>query len=129
MELSCYGGIFLRIEYDQNRPIYLQIVERIKYMIVHGKIAPGEKLLSMNDMAVEMDVNPNTMFRVYRQLENDGVTFSQRGLGSFVVEDPDIVKHLSEEMADEILTKAINDLKNLKFSNEQIIAYVTKKLN
>jgi len=120
---------FLKIDYDQNRPIYLQIIERIKYMIVHGEIAPGERLLSMNDMAVEMDVNPNTMFRVYRELENEGVTFSQRGLGSFVVKDPDIVKHLSEEMAEEILTKAITDLKNLEFSNEQIIAHVTKKLN
>ncbi len=119
----------MKIDYDQNRPIYLQIIERIKYMIVHGEIAPGERLLSMNDMAVEMDVNPNTMFRVYRELENEGVTFSQRGLGSFVVKDPDIVKHLSEEMAEEILTKAITDLKNLEFSNEQIIAHVTKKLN
>lgn len=118
----------MKIEYDQNRPIYLQIMERIKYKIVHGEIAPGERLLSMSDMAVEMDVNPNTMFRVYNELESAGVIFSRRGLGSFVVEDDNIVKKLTEEMANDILTIAITGLRNLKLSDTQIVATVNKKL-
>ncbi|WP_024469158.1 GntR family transcriptional regulator [Treponema pedis] len=118
----------MKVEYDQNRPIYLQIIEKIKYKIIDGEIAPGERLLSMSDMAVEMDVNPNTMFRVYRDLEAQGVTFSQRGLGSYVVYDSDIVKKLSNEMAEDILNTAIEGLKKIKFSDSQIIEAVTKKL-
>ena len=123
--LRFLGGDFFQMEYDLNRPIYLQIIEKIKYKIINGEIAPGERMASISDMAAEMDVNPNTMFRVYKELEMQGIT---RGLGSFVVDDKRLVKRLSDEMANEILDFAITGLRKLKFSNSQIIDAVSKKL-
>ncbi|AAS10665.1 MULTISPECIES: GntR family transcriptional regulator [Treponema] len=118
----------MKVIYDQNRPIYLQIVEKIKCKIVYGELKPGDKIPSMSDMSVEMDVNPNTIFRVYKQLEGEGITESKRGLGSFVVNEPDLVGKLTEEMADQIILPAIEGLRNLKFSDEQIIESIKAKL-
>ncbi|UTC76664.1 GntR family transcriptional regulator [Treponema sp. OMZ 799] len=118
----------MKVVYDQNRPIYLQIIEKIKCKIVYGELKPGDKIPSMSDMSVEMDVNPNTMFRVYKQLESEGVTESKRGLGSFVVNEDDLVDRLSAEMADQIIIPAIEGLRNLKFSDEQIIASIKARL-
>ncbi|AIN93446.1 GntR family transcriptional regulator [Treponema putidum] len=118
----------MKVIYDQNRPIYLQIVEKIKCKIVYGELKPGDKIPSMSDMSAEMDVNPNTMFRVYKQLESEGITESKRGLGSFVVNEADLVKKLTEEMADQIILPAIEGLRNLKFSNEQIMASIKAKI-
>ena len=118
----------MKVVYDQNRPIYLQIVEKIKCKIVYGELKPGDKIPSMSDMSVEMDVNPNTMFRVYKQLESEGITESKRGLGSFVVDEADLVRKLTEEMADQIILPAIEGLRNLKFSDEQIIESIKAKL-
>ncbi|UTC62687.1 GntR family transcriptional regulator [Treponema sp. OMZ 788] len=118
----------MKVVYDQNRPIYLQIVEKIKCKIVYGELNPGDKIPSMSDMSVEMDVNPNTMFRVYKQLESEGVTEAKRGLGSFVVDEKGLVERLTEEMADQIIVPAIEGLRNLKFSDEQIIASIKARL-
>ncbi|UTC66831.1 MULTISPECIES: GntR family transcriptional regulator [unclassified Treponema] len=118
----------MKVVYDQNRPIYLQIVEKIKCKIVYGELKLGDKIPSMSDMAVEMDVNPNTMFRVYKQLENEGITESKRGLGSFVVNEDDLVMRLTGEMADQIILPAIEGLRNLKFSDERIIESIKAKL-
>lgn len=118
----------MKVIYDQNRPIYLQIIERIKREVVNGEIKPGDRILSMSDMSEKMDVNPNTMFRVYKELENQGIIESRRGLGSYLVEDEGVVAKLLEEMAGEILTTAINGLRELNFTDEQIVDAVKSKL-
>ena len=80
--------------YEANRPIYLQIMERIKTYIVLGTLKPGEKLLSLRDMSLKMKVNPNTMTRVYSELEKKGIVETRRGLGTFVLDDDMLAEKL-----------------------------------
>ena len=65
---------------------------------------------------------------INKQLEGEGITESKRGLGSFVVNEPDLVGKLTEEMADQIILPAIEGLRNLKVSDEQIIESIKAKL-
>lgn len=118
----------MKVVYDQNRPIYLQIIEKIKEKIVNGEMKPGERMLSINDMAEKMDVNPNTMFRVYKEMERLGIVETKRGAGSFVVEDSGLIERLLEEMADDILTHAVIRLQKLQFSDDDILKAVKNKL-
>ncbi len=62
----------MTIQLDPTRPIYLQLMEEIKRRTVRGEYAPGSQLPSVRDMAKEMEVNPNTIARVYRELEREG---------------------------------------------------------
>jgi GntR family transcriptional regulator len=65
-------------------PLYLQLTEQIKRAIALGTLAPGEQLPTVKALALELTVNPNTVARVYRELERDGVIDTSPGRGSFV---------------------------------------------
>lgn len=68
-------------------PLYLQLIEQIKRAVALGVLAPGEQLPTVKALALELTVNPNTVARVYRELERDGVIDTSPGRGSFVRTD------------------------------------------
>ena len=68
------------MEYNSSLPIYLQAANSIKQDIVTGKLSPGARLPSVRDLAVEYTINPNTVSRVYKELEMEGVCFTRRGI-------------------------------------------------
>ena len=73
--------------FDMSRPIYAQIVERLKAKILAGIYPPGGHLDSVRDMAAAAGVNPNTMQRALAQLEAEGLVYTERTTGRFVTED------------------------------------------
>ena len=64
--------------FDDNMPIYTQLVYQIKFAIVSGELSPGEKMAGVRDLAADAGVNPNTMQRALQQLEREGLVFTQR---------------------------------------------------
>ena len=70
-------------ELDNDRPIYLQLMERIQQDIVSGIYKPGDRLPSVRDLAVEAAVNPNTMQKALSELERSGLVYSQRTSGRY----------------------------------------------
>lgn len=112
------------ISFDQKTPIYIQIMHLIKRDIVIQKLKPGDKLPSVREMAAELQVNPNTLQRAYQELEREGITYTQRGMGTFVREDNDMIGELKKEMAKEIIDNFIEGMKNLGFTGAEIIKVV-----
>ncbi len=76
----------MRIDPRSHVPIYRQIAEEIRAAVAAGIYRPGEVLPSLRAMAVEIQVNPNTVQRAYDELEREGLIYSQRGRGLFVCE-------------------------------------------
>jgi GntR family transcriptional regulator len=76
----------MRVDPRSHVPIYLQIADEIRAAVAAGLYRPGEALPSLRAMAVEAQVNPNTVQRAYDELEREGLVFSQRGRGLFVAE-------------------------------------------
>ncbi|MBP2031880.1 DNA-binding transcriptional regulator YhcF (GntR family) [Clostridium algifaecis] len=119
----------MSVEFDQNVPIYIQIMNIIKRRIISSKIMPGDKLPSIREMSVKLKVNPNTIQRTYQELEREGITYTQRGTGNFVKEDIKMVKKLKDQMAEQIITNFIGGMKSLGFSNSQIIEIIQRKVD
>ena len=88
--------------FRNDLPIYSQLVEQIKRGIVSGAFAPGERLSSVRDMAMEAGVNPNTMQRALQELEREGLVFSQRSSGRFVTEDVSVIDRARSALAADI---------------------------
>ncbi len=109
------------MEYNSSLPIYLQAANSIKRDIVTGKLSPGEKLPSVRDLAVEYTINPNTVSRVYKELEQEGVCFTRRGMGTFVTEDSGKVQQLKEEMAGALIREFLEGMEQLGFSRTEAI--------
>jgi GntR family transcriptional regulator len=76
----------MQIDPSNHIPIYLQIAEGIRSAVAAGIYRPGEALPSLRALAVEIQVNPNTVQRAYDELEREGLIYSQRGRGLFVSE-------------------------------------------
>jgi DNA-binding transcriptional regulator YhcF (GntR family) len=68
-------------------PIYLQIVNQVKYLVASGRLAPGEELAPIRTLAEQLLVNPNTVARAYRELESAGIVEKRRTAGTYVSEN------------------------------------------
>ncbi len=87
----------ISINYRDSRPVYEQIVDGFKKLIVTGLIKKDEKMPSVREFAAQYAINPNTIQRAYRDLENEGYIYSVPGRGSFVVDVNEVSgKHLAE---------------------------------
>lgn len=107
------------MEYNSSLPIYLQAANSIKRDIVTGKLSPGAKLPSVRELAVAYTINPNTVSRVYKELEAKGICFTRRGTGTFVTEDRKRIQQLKEEMAGALIREFLNGMKQLGFSKSE----------
>lgn len=84
---------------NSHVPIYEQIVEHICGAVAAGVYRPGESLPSIRALALQLLVTPNTVQRAYQELERDGLAFTRKGLGVFVVEDGDATARVRSEAA------------------------------
>lgn len=116
------------MNFDTRIPIYLQIIDKIKKDIILGNIKKGDKLPSVRTMASQLKVNVNTIQRVYQELEREGITYTQRGIGSFITEDEDIIQQIKIDLANNVLESFINGMKELGYSNEKILKYIHEYL-
>lgn len=114
------------MEFNSALPIYLQVVTAIKREIVIGVLQMGEKMPSGRDLALKYTINPNTANRVYKELENEGICFTRRGLGTYVSEDPDLVKRLRDEMAQELLDQFLEGMEKLGISAQEAVELIRK---
>ena len=76
----------LFLDYQDRRPIYEQIVEKFRLLILSGAMEPDSRMPSVRQLAMELSINPNTIQRAYRQLEQEGYIVSLPGKGCFAAE-------------------------------------------
>ena len=74
----------IRISESDGVPIYLQIVNQVKYLVASGRLVPGEELPPIRVLAEKLVVNPNTVARAYRELELGGLLDTHKGTGTFI---------------------------------------------
>ena len=105
--------------YDANSPIWLQVADAIKTDIVTGRRAPGDKLPGGRDIALQYAINPNTAARVYKELENERLVETRRGMGTFVTEDRERISALKQQMAEKAVHEFITKMRKLGVSPEE----------
>ena len=113
---------------DSDRPIFLQIVERIQTDIVSGRYQPGDKLPSVRDLAAEASVNPNTMQKAFAELERTGLVYSRRTSGRFITEDCHMIEQLKTSLATEKMEEFLAQMRQLGFQNDEILSLMNLSL-
>ena len=111
----------LTLNYRDSRPIYGQIKDGLRRLIVTGALEPDEKLPSVRSMAVELAINPNTIQRAYAELESEGFIYSVPGKGSFASRRRDAGEARREELLGR-LRELIAELRYLNVSDSEILA-------
>lgn len=112
--------------FDNERPIYLQIIEHIKLFIVTGEFLPGQKLASVRELASEAGVNPNTMQKALSELENTGLVYSNRTSGRYVTDNPDLINSVREEMAKKNIVSFLLSMEQIGITLKDSIELIQK---
>ena len=115
-------------EIDNDRPNYLQLMERIQRDIIAGVYHPGDKLPSVRDLAVEAAVNPNTMQKALSELERSGLVYSHRTSGRFITEDEAMLKKIKNELASSHITEFIEKMRQLGYQDSEILVLIKEKI-
>lgn len=116
------------MNFDNNLPIYIQIMDYIKKQISNGELKEGDKLDSVRELSTKLKVNPNTVQRTYQELEREELVFTQRGMGTFITEDTETIFKLKRDMASLIVNGFMNEMKELGFSIDEIVKLINERV-
>lgn len=108
------------MQYNSRMPIYLQVIDFIQKQMVQGEILPGERLPSTRALALQYEVNPNTAARIYKEMEIMGLCYTERGLGTFMTKDQNIVTRLRRELADKLTREFVDEMKALGYTPQEM---------
>jgi GntR family transcriptional regulator len=112
----------ITIDPKSGVPLYRQIIESVKFAISRGDLAPGDKLPTVRRLAVELEVNPNTVIRAYREMEIEGLLDPQQGSGTFVTDRrPEVDALERRRMLDQILTELVARASGYGFTLDEVL--------
>lgn len=121
--------MLLSVDPSSPIPIYAQIVSQVRAGVAGGELRPGDALPSVRQLATELRVNPNTVAQAYRELEREGITYVQRGQGTFVAEMGAERKTAERRAAGEALIgRMIDEAFRLGLTAPEVLAAVEKRL-
>ena len=107
------------------RPIYEQIMDNLRRLIISGGVAPGERLPSVRELAAQLAINPNTIQRAYRELENQGYLVTLPGKGTFAAENLSLESRRMELLWQQ-LERAADELRFAGVTQAELIARLQK---
>lgn len=110
--------------FDNNLPIYVQLVEQLKINIISGKIKPGERIPSVRELALKNQVNPNTMQKALGELESLGLIFTERTNGKFVTKDEKLILSFKEEYAKRLVSDFFSSMESIGYSKDEVLDYL-----
>lgn len=110
--------------FNNDKPIYLQLLDNIRMEIVSGILKPGYRLLSVRELALKMKVNPNTLQKALGELENEGLIYTERTNGKFVTNDTKLIENIKIELANKNVLNYLNDMKSIGIDKEDAILYL-----
>ncbi|MDD6070467.1 MAG: GntR family transcriptional regulator [Eubacteriaceae bacterium] len=112
---------------QENVPIYMQIMNKVREAIASGELAPGMRVASVRELAGEFEVNPNTMQRALNELEREGLLVSERTSGRFVTNDTKRISELKIRMASETADRFRKEMTVLGYSESEMIDFFLKR--
>lgn len=114
----------MNFSFDNNLPIYVQLVDELKKYIVSGEIKPGEKLMSVRDLANVAKVNPNTMQKALVELENAGLLYTERTSGRYVTKDISKITEIKNAYAKKLAQDYIFNMQKIGISKDEALKYL-----
>ena len=114
----------ITLNYRDARPIYEQVRDGLRRLIVSGAIADGEKLPSVRELAAEAGINPNTVQRAFSELEREGLIYTQRATGKYVTENEADIKSAREDLARTQVADFLRAMQSLGFSVGDVLSLI-----
>ena len=112
--------------FDNNIPIYIQLLDYLKIYLISGVFKSGEKLPSVREFATTFKVNPNTMQKALSELESMKLIYTERTNGKFVTEDKKLIEKLKDEYALTLAKSYFQGMKRIGLGKAESIKYLER---
>ena len=116
----------ITLDYSDSRPIYEQIVEKYKLLILKGVLAPDEQMPSVRNLAMDISTNPNTVQKAYALLESEGLIESRSGAKSYMTLSPQRIADLRAELLTSDIRLMVNALKQSGLSRQEALILIDR---
>ena len=114
-------------KFTSDKPVYLQIADRLTKSVLSGEYKPGEQIPSVRQLALEAAVNPNTVQHAFTELENNGLIISKNTVGRFVTDDVAIIEECRNDLAKSIAKDFLKNMSHLSITPEQAIKIIEEE--
>ena len=118
-----------KVDVKSPLPVYEQVKRAIKLAVLSGRLKEGEKLMSLRELALKLQINPNTIIKIYTQLETEGYIYSRPGAGYFVRVDHEKIKTEKYELFEKETQDYISKIIALGYSFEDILEIMKRYFN
>lgn len=115
------------MKYSGDSPIYLQIYDNILHKIARGEYAPGEAISSVRELALQYQVNPNTMSKVLSMLDQEKLSYTERTSGRFITDDQNRIQKLKEQLIEQSVQKYLKEATSLGFTKQEAIKHLEEQ--
>ncbi|MFR3567392.1 GntR family transcriptional regulator [Paraclostridium sordellii] len=112
---------------NDKEPVYIQIIRYIKQQIVRGDLQPGDSIPSRREMAVNIKVNPNTVQKSYKEMEDMGIITTQRNYQSNITTDENLINKIKEDLINESMEVFIENMKAINVNKEDLINIINDR--
>ncbi|RDY26848.1 GntR family transcriptional regulator [Romboutsia weinsteinii] len=109
---------------NDREPVYLQIIRYIKQKIVRGELNPGDTIASRREMAVNLKVNPNTVQKSYKEMEDMGIINTIKSYQSSITTNENIINNIKSELIKESMQVFIENMKAINVEKEEILKII-----
>jgi GntR family transcriptional regulator len=118
----------IHISANDGVPIYLQIVNQVKYLVGSGRLSAGDEMPPIRVLAERLLVNPNTVARAYRELELAGIVTKRRTTGTYVSDQGSrLARHAQVKILNERIDALLAEARQMNFNTAEIIALIHKR--
>lgn len=111
-------------KFTSEKPVYIQIAERITKSVLAGEFKPGEQIPSVRQLALVAAVNPNTVQHAFTELENSGLIVSKGTVGRYVTENTEVIELCRRQLAKNLVKEFTVNMTQLSITKEQAIALI-----
>ena len=109
------------LSFDDRLPIYRQIILQFHRAFVRGDITPGARIPSIRELSALLQVNTNTIQRVYQEMERDNIISSKRGTGYYFTEDEKMNEKMRKDLTSDSVKRFVNEMCALGLKKEEIL--------
>lgn len=118
----------MSVTFNKRDPIYLQVVNDFKEKIVSGQLQPGQEVPSRRELATQLKINPNTVQRAYKEMEEEKLLFTEGNLPSQITEDTSILTALRNNMIQEAVEEFVSSIQSIQVPPEEVLELIEERL-
>lgn len=117
----------MTVKFNNRDPVYVQVIRHFKEQIAKGFFEPGQEVPSRRELANQLKINPNTAQRAYKEMEEQGLIFTEGNMLSCITKDEAVLKSVREELIIEAVDLFLGSIKSINVPLSEVLKLVEKK--